>query len=123
MPDTSKVLIVARSLIEIESDWCQHEERDDNRRCAVAALADVTGELNETHPALVALCEALPQSFQGNAEHSMVSIAVFNDTHAHVQVTALFDRAIERQRHIEAMRAVPLVLEPLATVLSVVALS
>jgi hypothetical protein len=116
MPDTLKVLIVARSLIEIESDWCQHEERDDNRRCAVAALADVTGELNENHPALMALYEALPQSLRGNAEHSMVLIAIFNDTHAHVQVIALFDRAIERHRHIEAMGAVPLVSEPLATV-------
>ena len=116
MPDTLKDLIVARSLIEFESDWCQHEERDGNRRCAVAAVADVTGELNETHPALVALCEALPQLFRGKAEHSMVSIAVFNDKHAHMQVIALFDRDIERQRHIEATHTVPMVSKQLATV-------
>jgi hypothetical protein len=116
MRDTLKDLIVARSLIEIKADWCQHEERDGNRRCAIAALADATGELSETHPALLALCEALPQSLRGNAEHSMASIAVFNDEHAHIQVVALFDRAIERHRHTEAMHALPMIPKQLATV-------
>jgi hypothetical protein len=99
-------LIATRSLIESESHWCQHEERDGDRRCAAAALADAAGELNDAHPALLALCKALPKSFRGNAGHSVTSIAAFNDTHAHSQVVALFDRAIERQRSIGAMRAV-----------------
>ena len=46
----------------------------------------------------------------------MVSMAAFNDTHEHSQVVALFDRAIERQRHIGAMHAVPTVSEELAVV-------
>jgi hypothetical protein len=90
-------------LIENESHWCQHEARDDNRRCALAALANASGQLNDTHPALVVLCEALPKSFRGNAEYSMVLIAVFNDTHTHCKVLALFDRAIGRQRRIEVL--------------------
>jgi hypothetical protein len=100
---TLKALIAARTLIENEFHWCQHEARDDNRRCALAALADASGQLNDTHPALLVLCEALPKSFRRCAEYSMESIAVFNDTHTHGKVLALFDRAIGRQRQIEAI--------------------
>jgi hypothetical protein len=116
MRDTLKDLIAARSLIEIETDWCQHEERDGNRRCALAALADATGELNQTHPALGALREALPLPLRGNADRSMASIASFNDKHAHIQIVALFDRAIERQRHAAAMHPVPMLSRQLAAV-------
>jgi hypothetical protein len=114
--NTLEDLIVARSLIETASHWCHHEERDGNRRCALAALADAANGLTDAHPALLALCEALPKSFRGNAGHSMVSMAAFNDAHAHSQVVALFDRAIERQRHIGAMHTVPTVSEELASV-------
>jgi hypothetical protein len=101
--NTLKALITARTLIENESHWCQHEARDGNRRCALAALADASGQLNDTRPALAVLCEALPKAFRRNAEYSIESIAVFNDMHAHSKVLALFDRAIGRQRQIEAI--------------------
>ena len=92
-------LIRARALISPQADWCQIHVRDeDGRRCALGAIMDAGGS---TIAALAALRTAL------RAMNHQECLAIYNDTHTHSEVLALFDRAIAIERMKELAAKAP----------------
>jgi len=80
------ILIRARRLIEREEHWCSDGMGDGRTRCAIHAINMAQG----AH-------EALFTDAQEFVEQKLLRggyLGVFNDTHNHAEVLALFSRAI-----------------------------
>jgi hypothetical protein len=102
-------LVAARALIAKPDTWCigrlfGSEPTGLVSYCAIGAINKaVTGSpigmVFSDHGAAAAVLAALPPAFG----HDLPKLAIFNNTHTHTEVLALFDRAIERQRLIEQM--------------------
>jgi hypothetical protein len=101
---TLEILVKARGLIALERDWRQGwpvRGEDNPRRCAGDALVAVGGDPVDASRLLINLIE--PNSGNGAAYLNSAVLWIFNDSHTHAEVLALFDRAIERQRTLESL--------------------
>ncbi len=93
---TLDVLKAARERISDPSRWCQQRLRiwsywtrnEAVAWCAVGAVLDSAEEMTPTGPLASRAMAAL------SAKVAPMSLPYFNDTHSHVEVLALFDRAI-----------------------------
>jgi len=91
------VLTTARSLIAERRSWLQHGWRRGNRhvmrRCAYQAVVDAARMLGlEDRRPLALLADAMA----GTDANPRETIPVFNDSHPHAEILAVFDRAIEK---------------------------
>lgn len=90
------VLVLARSMIADRRQWLRHgwkeEGRTGARRCAYQAIVDAGSSLGlDSSRALWVLAGVIA----GDGADPRDAIPGFNDCHAHHDVVAMFDRAIE----------------------------
>jgi hypothetical protein len=96
MDSTVDVLRKARALIEDESRWGQHALEFEGRYCVQGAVnVVITGDAFQSCglKAKDALREQVPDGRP---------LYLFNNTHSHADVLALFDRAIAEQERLQA---------------------
>ena len=121
-------LIRARALIEDEAFWIQglREDGFGLAHCAFGALnyiisEDKRSDVDASHPTLIALLLVIRQTAKDIPkeiveDHAPFNLMWFNDNHSHTEVLALFDRAIERQRLIDDLKAAPPVMQAMEPV-------
>lgn len=101
MTTTVEVLKAAREIISAPEHWCQGAtardadgvktypaDPDACRWCAYGALLKAAGNFRAADDGPLLLAAQLPRG---------VGIGVFNDSHEHAEVIAVFDKAIETE--------------------------
>lgn len=79
----------ARALIDTPDKWCQGRyHKPTGRHCSLGAMNKAMGRGKSDGFAERALYAAAAEMGDG-------SVVLYNDTHTHAEVMALFDRAIE----------------------------
>ncbi len=113
---TLDYLVAARAAITAPENWCTQVLSADEAFCARGALhLAISGDPwkeEDDHPAVLALQQALPAKYRSRHEQMFFDsgrsdlipvhrLGMYNNTHTHAEVLALFDRAIARQRVLE----------------------
>lgn len=97
-----EILIKAKELINTPEKWMQEDYHNDDKTCfcTIGAVAHVSGVCNGS----AVKCPAT--DYLRNAVESELkqfdTVAVYNDTHTHADVMAMFDKAIEAAAKDEA---------------------